>query len=46
MREYILKHRMRLLGMGTALAAMAVALLTLYAVPLNPPLGETASGGC
>ena len=44
MREYILKHRMRLLGIGTVLAAAAVTLLTLYAVPLNPPLGDCFGG--
>ena len=35
---------MRLLGIGTVLAAAAVTLLTLYAVPLNPPLGDCFGG--
>ena len=46
MRKYFWKHRVRVLGIGAVFAAMAVTLLTLYAVPFNPPLGETASGGC
>ena len=44
MREYLSRHRMRALGIGTVVAALAVALLTLYAVPLNPPLGNCFGG--
>ena len=44
MREYISKHRTQLLSIGTVLAAATVALLTLYAVPLSPPLGDCFGG--
>ena len=44
MREYISKHRMRVLGGGAVLTALAVALLTLYAVPLSPPVGDCFGG--
>ena len=45
MREYISKHRTRILGTGILLGAVvAVALLTLYAVPGDPPLGDCFGG--
>ena len=44
MREYISKHRTWVLGIGTVLAAVVVALLTLNAVPLSPPLGDCFGG--
>ena len=44
MRKYFWKHRVRLLGIGTVFAAMAVTLLTLYAVPGDPPLGDCFGG--
>ena len=45
MREYISKHRVRILGTGTLLgAAVAVALLTLNAIPGDPPLGDCFGG--
>ena len=44
MREYLSKHRMRALGIGTVVTAVIVALLTLYAVPLSPPLGDCFGG--
>ena len=44
MRKYFWKHRVRLLGIGAVFAAMAVTLLTLYAVPGDPPLGDCFGG--
>lgn len=41
MLEFIVRHKV---GAATIIAALAVAVLTLYAVPLNPPLGDCFGG--
>ena len=41
MREFIMRHKV---GAVTILAALVVAALTIYAVPLNPPLGDCYGG--
>ena len=41
MRERILRHKV---GVATIVAAIVVGLLTIYAVPLNPPLGDCFGG--
>ena len=41
MLGFIVRHKV---GAATIVAALAVAALTLYAVPLNPPLGDCFGG--
>ena len=41
MRERLLRHKV---GVATIVAAIVVGLLTIYAVPLNPPLGDCFGG--
>lgn len=41
MLGFIVRHKV---GAATIIAALAVAALTLYAVPLNPPLGDCFGG--
>ena len=41
MREHLLRHKV---GVATIVAAIVVGLLTIYAVPLNPPLGDCFGG--
>lgn len=44
MREYITNHPVRWAGLGALVASVFVGLLTLYAVPLSPPLGGCFGG--
>ena len=41
MREFILRHKV---GAATIIVASVVGALTVYAVPLNPPLGDCFGG--
>ena len=41
MREFILRHR---IGIATIVAALVVAVFSIYTVPPNPPLGDCFGG--
>ena len=41
MREFILRHKV---GAATIVAVLVVATVTIYSVPLNPPLGDCFDG--